>query len=64
MTDPEPAAPSAAMSITDPELASASGPTNPALTEIVEINGHGHALTIDGWPEVAQTALAFVQRFT
>jgi hypothetical protein len=26
---------------------------------------HGHALTIDsGWREVADTALAFVQRFT
>jgi non-heme chloroperoxidase len=26
--------------------------------------GRGHALTIDhGWPEVAGTALAFVQRF-
>jgi hypothetical protein len=53
------------MSITDHELARASGPTNPALTEIVQINGRGHALTIDGgWREVADTALAFVQRFT
>jgi hypothetical protein len=27
--------------------------------------GRGHALTIDnGWREVADTALAFVQRFT
>jgi non-heme chloroperoxidase len=35
------------------------------LTEIVEINGRGNALTIDGgWREVADTALAFVQRFT
>jgi len=33
-------------------LASVSGPTNPTLTAIVESNGHGHALTIDGgWRE-------------
>jgi non-heme chloroperoxidase len=38
---------------------------NPGVTEIVEIKGRGHALTIDsGWREVADTALAFVQRFT
>jgi non-heme chloroperoxidase len=38
---------------------------NPGVTEIVKIKGHGHALTIDnGWREVADTALAFVQRFT
>jgi pimeloyl-ACP methyl ester carboxylesterase len=37
---------------------------NPAVTEIVEIPGRGHSLTIDsGWREVARTALAFVQRF-
>lgn len=37
---------------------------NEAVTEIVEIAGRGHALTIDsGWREVADTALAFVQRF-
>jgi hypothetical protein len=43
----------------------ASGPTNPALTETLEINGRAHALTIDGgWREVADTALAFVQRLT
>ncbi len=37
---------------------------NPGVTEIVEIAGRGHALTIDsGWREVADTALAFVQRF-
>jgi pimeloyl-ACP methyl ester carboxylesterase len=37
---------------------------NPGVTEIVEIPGRGHALTIDsGWREVAETALAFVQRF-
>jgi non-heme chloroperoxidase len=34
------------------------------VTEIVEIKGRGHALTIDsGWREVADTALAFVKRF-
>lgn len=65
MTDAEPVALSGATSITDPELASVSGPTNPTLTEIVEINGRGHALTIGGgWHEVADTALAFGQRFT
>jgi len=38
---------------------------NPGVTEIVEIKGRGHALTIDsGWEEVADTALAFVKRFT
>ncbi|MCW2572001.1 MAG: alpha/beta hydrolase [Frankiales bacterium] len=37
---------------------------NPDVTEFVEIAGRGHALTIDsGWREVADTALAFVQRF-
>jgi non-heme chloroperoxidase len=37
---------------------------NEGLTEIVEIEGRGHALTIDGgWREVADTALRFVQRF-
>jgi len=34
------------------------------VTEIVEIKGRGHALTIDsGWREVAETALNFVKRF-
>ena len=38
---------------------------NPGVTEIIEIKGRGHALTIDsGWREVADTALAFVKRFT
>ena len=38
---------------------------NASLTEIVEIKGRGHSLTIDsGWREVADTALKFVQRFT
>jgi len=37
---------------------------NPGITEIVEVPGRGHSLTIDhGWQEVAETALAFVQRF-
>jgi pimeloyl-ACP methyl ester carboxylesterase len=37
---------------------------NVGVTEIVEIPNRGHALTIDsGWREVADTALAFVQRF-
>jgi non-heme chloroperoxidase len=38
---------------------------NEGVTEIVEIPGRGHALTIDsGWREVAQTALDFVKRFS
>jgi pimeloyl-ACP methyl ester carboxylesterase len=38
---------------------------NPGVTEYVELQGRGHALTIDaGWREVADTALGFVQRFT
>src|SRR2546426_10029120 len=37
---------------------------NEGVTEIVEIPNRGHALTIDsGWREVADTALAFIQRF-
>ena len=37
---------------------------NKGVTEIVEIPNRGHALTIDsGWREVADKALAFVQRF-
>jgi non-heme chloroperoxidase len=37
---------------------------NPGVTEIAEIPGRGHALTIDsGWREVADTALNFVRRF-
>jgi non-heme chloroperoxidase len=37
---------------------------NDALTQIVEIPGRGHSLTIDhGWRDVAHTALEFVQRF-
>jgi non-heme chloroperoxidase len=37
---------------------------NKGVTEIVEIPDRGHALVIDsGWREVADTALAFVQRF-
>jgi non-heme chloroperoxidase len=34
---------------------------NPGVTEIHEIPGRGHSLTIDhGWREVAETALAFI----
>jgi pimeloyl-ACP methyl ester carboxylesterase len=37
---------------------------NPGVTEIIEIKNRGHALTIDsGWREVADTVLAFLQRF-
>jgi non-heme chloroperoxidase len=37
---------------------------NKNVTEIVEMANRGHSLTIDsGWREVADTALAFVQRF-
>ena len=38
---------------------------NQDVTEIVEMPNRGHSLTIDnGWREVSDTALAFVQRFT
>lgn len=38
---------------------------NPGVTEIVKAPNRGHALTIDhGWPEVADTALTFVKRFS
>ena len=37
---------------------------NPGVTEITELKGRGHSLTIDsGWREVADTALRFLQRF-
>jgi pimeloyl-ACP methyl ester carboxylesterase len=37
---------------------------NAGVTEIVKVQGRGHSLTIDsGWREVADLALAFVQRF-
>ncbi len=37
---------------------------NEGVTEIVKMEGRGHALTIDhGWKDVADTALAFVSRF-
>src|SRR5262249_1888999 len=37
---------------------------NPGVTEIVKIEGRGHALVIDhGWRDVADTALDFVRRF-
>jgi non-heme chloroperoxidase len=38
---------------------------NSGVTEIVKMNGRGHSLTIDhGWREVADTALAFLRRFS
>jgi non-heme chloroperoxidase len=38
---------------------------NEGVTEFIEIKNRGHGLTIDsGWREVAETALAFVRRFT
>lgn len=38
---------------------------NSGVTEIVEMPNRGHSLIIDnGWREVADTALAFVKRFT
>ena len=38
---------------------------NKNVTEITEMPGRGHALTIDsGWRDVADTTLAFVQRFS
>ena len=37
---------------------------NAGVTEFVEMPGRGHSLVIDnGWREVADTALGFVQRF-
>jgi len=37
---------------------------NDAVTEIMKVPGRGHALTIDhGWQEVADIALAFVQKY-
>ena len=37
---------------------------NPGVTEITEMKGRGHGLTIDsGWREVCDTALTFVKRF-
>ena len=37
---------------------------NPGVTEIIEMPNRGHALVIDnGWHEVAERALSFVQRF-
>jgi pimeloyl-ACP methyl ester carboxylesterase len=37
---------------------------NDGVTEMIEIKGRGHALTIDsGWRDVASTALDFVRRF-
>jgi hypothetical protein len=40
------------------------GKRNSSPTEIVEMKGRGHSLTVDsGGCEVADTALAFVKRF-
>jgi pimeloyl-ACP methyl ester carboxylesterase len=37
---------------------------NKGVTEIQEMSGRGHSLVIDnGWRDVAETALAFVQQF-
>ena len=37
---------------------------NPGVTELAEMPGRGHSLTIDnGWSEVAGRALEFVKRF-
>ena len=37
---------------------------NPGVSEIVEMKGRGHSLTIGGgWQEVADTALTLVKRF-
>lgn len=37
---------------------------NPAPTEITEIPGRGHSLIIDsGWPEVADVALRFIEKY-
>jgi pimeloyl-ACP methyl ester carboxylesterase len=37
---------------------------NPQVTEYVEIEGRGHSLILDhGWPDVANPALTFIQRF-
>ena len=45
------------------EAAFAHQRKNPAVTEIAEIPGRGHSLTIDsGWPDVARTALDFIRR--
>ena len=36
---------------------------NPGSTEIVEIAGRGHSLTIDhGWPDVAESSLNFIRK--
>lgn len=38
---------------------------NAGVTEFTELPGRGHSLVIDsGWPQVAQTALDFIKRFT
>lgn len=38
---------------------------NPGVTDVVKIDNRGHSLTIDsGWREVAETALAFISKYT
>jgi pimeloyl-ACP methyl ester carboxylesterase len=37
---------------------------NPGVTEVQQVDGRGHSLTIDsGWHDVAERALAFIKRF-
>ena len=37
---------------------------NPGVTEMLEMTGRGHALTIDqGWQDVAKHAISFIRRF-
>jgi hypothetical protein len=65
MTDPEPAAPSGAMSITEHELARCGRANNPAPTDIIEMKVRGHAP--DHGRRLARGRrhrLAFIQRFT
>jgi non-heme chloroperoxidase len=50
-------------------IASSCRPRRPrageTVVEDIELPNRGHALTIDsGWREVADTALAFIRRFT
>ena len=38
---------------------------NDAITEVVDVPGRGHSLTIDhGWQEVAEIALGFIKRYS
>jgi non-heme chloroperoxidase len=50
--------------VTEDEESGMAEITAHGVTEILEMPGRGHSLTIDGgWREVADTVLAFVQRF-